>query len=1178
MSNCRLHYSNQVREDIIKHYKVDETSAELVKPNIILLPIGGKGNNQDRLQSIKNTNEWALRIKKEIDKKYNSKLYGSQVRIDNNFNPRGTLVHIEIKSSLIDAFEQRDNPMFQLDTVSKKNTLVSEVNGLLEEYVKQNNIRVDFLDSLRVAGVEPTAVIDLVNNVIRVNTTKSDETTLPEELGHHLVAGLGNDHTLVKRALNLIGRMNYREELGQSYIEMYSNDDMKLKQEYLGKKISEALVGKTPDTVETENEFKLWDTIWKLIEKFVSLFKPNTNIESELNRLSSELANMIKTGAKVGSPTITGQFFQLGKTLDIPKEYKRQYVYYKGQMNKLMRKQESLDKSSQEYRTLGIEIKTIQNAIKLLLEKGNKQEIINLSTDTLNDIEKYINKLAAVKAASNEPNYENMANTLTVLNVFMDWDVTASRARELRKSLSPYIKDFGLSTAKEQIGENVTLDKLEDIEKDMHAVEMNFGTLSDVKNYLAKTIGLLIKAAQAAIEVATKKNYNSINDAVEKLKVYSKSVGIASDKIYDVFIQEYTTFDKHGKEKTTTVMTMPYTSEFYKRLNATFSKGEDGKAERRSFATYNTITKEWTPKDGKYTNPNFTKIQSSPELKEFHEFYKSFVAEKAKALPIRLKEGFIPNIVDRSITDILKSDKTLMAKMKDSVNYILQAEDFDSSDFVFDEELMKDTVPLKYLGSLSPDMKSNDLGQVLLKFANFTEHYEHMSEILPKTKLLQEMIKDNKFIKSTNNNVSISGENSNTNKMVDAFINMQIKGEMKKEELYAPAVDFALKYTSLLRIGLNPFNALTNVLIGNIGNLVEGFGGRFFSMKQLAAATSIFTTQNFKDDSKLNKLVELINPLMELEDYENMRKIAIGSSEYKEKIQSLMYAPQRLGEKQMQTSTMVAIMMHDKITKKDSTTISMWEAFDEEGNWKESEIGYPLDTNMINKLTNKVQRVNQMIHGRYSSKDATVLSQYALFRAAFQFKKWIPAAIEARLGGEREDGRLGVKIRGRYRTYWRGIMNVIAKIQGDIETLEKYKWDETDIYNMRKNALEAILILGTLLMGAGFDDDKLRKDPLYKFTMGQLDRVSGDLLFFYSPAQMTSTASNGVPMLKTLTDVMKVFGNTYMVATGQREPTVKSGRFKGENRITASIVNVTPIIKPIADVYRLNNKDPYRSK
>lgn len=1184
--NCRLKYAHEISEDIQKLAGVGRTSAIALKANQILLPIGGKQG--DKLLTIEETYEWGKELKKQIDEKYQAKSFGSLVHLDTTAN-KGTLMNVVITSKILDAYEAKngDKPMAQLNTVDKKNDLIEKLDTNLLDYAKTNGIKVEFIESLKEEfSNDPIAIYDAITKTIKINKGEARKDTLPEELAHHLTQALGNDHILVNRALNLIGRLDYKNILGQEYVELYNNDSNLLKHEFLGKLIANQLANpKLPIALESENGFKLWDTITRLINSFIALFKPSENIESEMDKIVSELANMISTGVKIDTEASYNPYkmFQTNPKKNISKDYKDQYVYYRHnikELKKINRKLEfEINDTNRDYKLAQIaknneRIVKIDSSLKELLESNNKQLIINLANDTLNDIETYIQHLEIVKKAGNIPNYENIEKTVKTLRILKDLNGVKDRVASLQKDIKPYVKEFVI-----QHVNKFTTNKIEDIdletpEKDIFVGEKGFGTLADVNNYLARTIGFTIKEAQAAIERDNKKSYNELDIQLTALQKYNDAKGISKKDTFKIFIQE---------QGGTTVLTKPYTTEFYNEIKKSYEMEDDkGLAYRKSFGSYNFDTKEWIPTNSKYRNKDYEKIQSIPELKKFYNYFKSTIKDLTQDLPINISENFIPNLVENGLMDILKSDSGLMSKLKEGVMNIMDIYDMedDDSGFIRDEHLNGDVIPLAYVGKISADKKSSDLGTALLKFMYFSNSYKHMNEVLPKTRLLQEIIKEKSFVKNTNTSIGIKGENTNLYQMTEAFINMQVKGEMKNDEKYAPYIDFGLKYTSLLRIGLNPFNALTNVFIGNIGNIVEAIGGRNFTYKEYGTARKLFFEQVFIENSKLNKMIALFNPLMELDDYENLNKVNIGSSEYKDKIKSLMYAPQRVGEKYLQTSTMIASLLHDKVTTKDGKSISKWEAFKEDGTWNEELMGYPFTEDLIFKTTNKVQRINQMIHGRYSQKDAAAFSQNALFRAAFQFKKWIPSAIEMRLGEKRFDERLGHEVEGRYFAYLKGWNLMVAKLKGDIEKIESNKFTETDIYNMRKNVTELTIMLSTILMyislgAAGDDDKKLKKNGLYKFTMSQLDRVSGDLMFWYSPDKLNESAMQVVPLLKTHKDLLKVIYNIpYIFGIENSEYT--KGRKKGENKFISSLIDITPVVKPLIDIKRTFNNEPYQ--
>lgn len=845
----------------------------------------------------------------------------------------------------------------------------------------------------------------------------------------------------------------------------------------------------------------------------------------------------------------------------------------------------------EELNTKASKLIRINSALLEYLETNNKQLLINAANEVLDDIEKDIEYWEEQLNKNNKSiNVDRLEKDIHIIQMFMELTGTRDRAGKLYERMRPkdsksILTKYVLNLVRNATGKDLDESDIDYNSKDIFVGEKNFGTLSDVTNYLGKTVGHEIKEAQNKILESNRESYNELKKHIDILESYNKRNNILSNKAFDIFIQE---------SNVTTILTKEFTTAFYDELRkANKMEREEGLAYKRSIAIFSQDKKVWEPRNrDKYINRNYIKIMSTPELKQFYEFYQKSIKEIFEKLPINRSTNFIPNIAEQTLLDIIKSDRSVQDKFKESIENITGVYDLNKQEdgFVNEENLLSDEIPLKYIGNLGTELKSRNLDKSLLTFMQFANNYTHMSEILPKTRLLQEEIKSRKFLSNTNNDLMIEGKDSNIYKMTKDFIEMQVKGKTKKEEIlgkfdYGKYIDFGLKYTSLLRIGLNPFNAITNIFVGSIGNIIEAVGGRYFTLSEFSKASKIFFSEVGNKDSKVNKLIDLYNPLMELEDYENMQNIQIGSKEYKEKIKSIMYAPQRLGEKMMQTSTMIASMLHDKITTKEGKSISLWEAFDEKGVWNEELMGRPLSKDEIFKSTNKIQRINQMIHGRYSAKDAATLTQYSLFRAAFQFKKWIPAAFESRFQSRRTDDRLGYDIEGRYITLWNlvgkkifsnpfeAIQNLVGPLLSQKKMLEKGNLTELDIYNMRKNMMELTIILASVLMfiGLGPDEDEKKTSGWYKFSMNQLDRISGDLLFFYQPGQLNKGLI-GVPMSKTIADLIKVV-KSVPYAFGIDNSEYQSGPRKGENKFIASGLDILPVIKPITDVVRLHKDD-----
>jgi len=323
---------------------------------------------------------------------------------------------------------------------------------------------------------------------------------------------------------------------------------------------------------------------------------------------------------------------------------------------------------------------------------------------------------------------------------------------------------------------------------------------------------------------------------------------------------------------------------------------------------------------------------------------------------------------------------------------------------------------------------------------------------------------------------------------------------------------------------------------------------------------------------------------MEMDDYENLKKLGVGSKEYREKINGLLYAPTRMGEKQMQTTTMIAILKHKKVDIKDKKgnvtgSISMLDAFDSNGKWDTAKMGYELNEQEINKITNRVHGVNQMIHGRYSAKDAAAMQQYAMYRALMQFKKWIPAAVEQRFMARRYDPLLDEETEGRYWAYAKGLRLMMAKLKNDAKKIEENKFTELDWYNMRRNAMEVLMIglmFGlTTFLKAGDDDDELKRNASYKTYMRLLNSVSGDLMQWYLPGTFLDKAMV-LPVTKTLRSLERTIQYTpYMFGdyTSDASGTYEAGERKDENKFWSNFFNNVPFGSTTADMYRTWFKD-----
>lgn len=834
-------------------------------------------------------------------------------------------------------------------------------------------------------------------------------------------------------------------------------------------------------------------------------------------------------------------------------EFERQYTLLKRKLNRLEKEVSLATPGTSEYDELKAEFNAQKVKLEEAVDKESKEGYVELGNEQLNWVEDVIKNLPLTPTTKI---IQNITDAFEIINAFPTSELSdlGGRSEKLREELFPYIVKHGLEKINEfsKQGEVVTEDDINNDDKDIRWSSKSMGSLSDVNNHIGSTIGILIKNRQNAASSLNHKLEKTVQEKVDKLSAWAKSNNMSLQDAYDLLIQE----NKTG----TLILAQKYHS--------------DGSE-----------------------NKNYEKIMNTPELKEFYDFYQKVIETSEANLPYKVGRGYILN--KKKDNEGLKGTLKNLVPVKSML--------FDS--FVSNQQLIADSVPDMYRQAIPAKEKSRDLGSGLLQFAAYANNHNELSKVLPEVRLLQEMLKYKRtkagnivsktYKKSSNPKESVYAEDSNIFKMVDTVIDMQLKGRMKnntwtpinikkikdgegnvigyKQVHIEDILDKGLRYNSLLRIGFSPITALSNVVFGDISNLIEAVGGRYFNNTELAKATKIFSQQtdyiSNKKESNLYTWINKLNPLQEFGDYDIGENLQAEPKKLtKEKALELMYSLQKKGEFYLQSRTMIAMLIHDGYMNTDGTN---------------TEKGDKMSESELSKFSDKVQRVNQMVHGRYSQREAATLQQQAWYRAAIQFRKWIPAYVESRFGDKKFDRRLMSDVEGRYRTFGNKVFkaesvsdafaNLFLPLLNSKKALERGNMTDVEIYNMRKNLVEMIMLSACTLMIAGLksgsDDDKKKKlkNPFIKAGLTMLNRASGDLAFFYNPQNATKMGKNAIPMMKLLDDVMTV-GMTLPHALYLGDYKIKKGSLKGYNDFWAkNVEKIIPGLAPGGQIQRIAN-------
>lgn len=1119
-------------------------------------------------------------LKEESPKEYiifNKSLY--KLNKEKNFYEKSSSIGNDIQSpyGFSTAKDVINNNNLEIQKQIKSEELVPEsmeiISPILEDLKSRFNLDYEVVNEPNVDWVGQYRNINGINKVV-INSAKVQLDTPFHEFAHPFIRVVRETNKPLWN--NLIVELE-RDEVGKKVLKETIKNYPELS---LVNQKEEAIVTAiglyaTENLIKEKNK-NLIEKLLELFNKIVELISSTINPSElpkmklrELGKLMSSKTKIDITKAKnlIAKNEISNQ--KENNKIDQSSAFLKQQIFFKRRLNRLEKQLKSLNGNTKEYNDILSEIEETSAKLSTITPENEHQVLLELGESTLNKAEDFISELEEGTAIDKAKSLEY---TSDVLETFSDFEELESRTKKLYKRYFKFASNHNLNNINEYYTGDEKLSR-KDIDKqneDISTIRKSVGALSDLSNHIARTIGSIIKSAQNRISTLNKQSSKEIQEKIDGLDKWAKNNGMKLSDVYEMFIQE---------EKGTYVLAKEYTSEFYNDLYKAFSKlkDESTKQEGREWLKNNTIKTEegWKTNLEKYQNKNYKKIQSNPELKEFYNYYQHKIQEASNNLSIKLNKNFIPNIKKDSI--------------KDKIKGLNPFKDIKTGNFVGREEEFADALPLQYNKPMDIKDKSTNLGSSLLQFVMYSNNYAEMTKILPEVRLLQDELAykvhtngdviHRFFTKSSNPNVEIKGEDTNLYKMVEDVINMQIKGKMKKEEgkykvsdLYdengekigekiidvTSVLDNGIKYNSLLRIGFSPITAITNWLFGDISNIIEAVGGQFFGVKDLYNASNIFFKQNFNKDSNLNKLLEKLNPLQELDDYDYVENIKLTGSNKKmslEKLEEYMYYPQKAGEKFLQSRTMLAIMI------KEGLITSKGELTDKYNKLSEKE---------LSQLSDKIQRVNQMIHGRYSQKEAATLQQSVLYRLASQFRKWIPAAIENRIGTKQWDNRLQVVTEGRYRTIGKLILN----LRDTIDRAKSGNLTDLEVYNIKKQLSEIIILTATMLLYAGIkggDDDKKRmKNPFVKLGLTILDRASGDLEYFYNPKSGVEIAKNAVPLAKTAGDILKAIEYLpYALYIGDSQ--YKRGSNKGMNKFYVTISKVTPGIKVINDVRRIVN-------
>ena len=750
--------------------------------------------------------------------------------------------------------------------------------------------------------------------------------------------------------------------------------------------------------------------------------------------------------------------------------------------------------------------------------------------------------------------------------------ILAKPLADMEDIVAEYVVKIGNESLDlEEFGRDINISDLTETNADINKLEYLFEGVGDYARLEGQLIHIRTAAAKQRARTKTIKEGREIEKELIALQQWGKQNKMKLHNVYKLLVETSHT----GKLD----LVKPYTHAYYTELNNQFANLGDVDDQIVSLA------KQWLRNNyysrtqyPAYINPKYTRIQNTPELKRFYEFFQKSVNKGYDRLPDYIHNSNlqkIPSMVsegiykwmsvwsklkDNSMLDTLSSIPSVLKNLLFSPEVKLYDSNGDLHEEPLHKELTKDTINLRYIGEIDPDYKSYDLGDILVKWAQFSHMYEEMDGVLPEIRMIQDIVSTKSYKNSK------TAVNANTYKAIDKYIEAQITGDNSKkwgkigfftedvknetndkigirEYHFSDFVDNLMSYTRLLTLGFNPFSATANVLNGTFNNIIEANGGADFTKAELVSANNTFRKEIWDKNSKFNLLLQYFDPLQDLSEVSTIEAVAKSKS-IKAKFIEAAYFMQTKGELVMQSILMKAVLDHKKVVCTDGETRSLYDLFYVDNGkikFDKSLAGFDFDANKLGLWTNKIKKIASNIHGNYSKDNASVFNQHQWFQAAMMFKKWMPKAISERFKGKRYDFILGREVEGRIRTSAKiaaeaffanpvkaktygvigDILHQVITAKQDLQSNRPLS--QMEISNLRKSSMEMSIMLllalaRNVLLPPPDDEDKLMPDwwynmsywdskadfkrnvnPVLKFVLDQANRTYGELQQFYIP-------------------------------------------------------------------------------
>jgi len=1125
------------------------------------------------------------------------KLYNADI---NGFIPKNVIVEklrIDAKKLGLEVREA-SNGKYYLTKEGKKINFYSlsgegdrnsELENKLKGILSNIGIKVESYSSLvNKLGVDASGAADILNKIIYISEDKAKLDTLPEEVAHFFIAGLGTDNPLVSRLMNSIKDHPIYKEVEKEYSSLNLSEDI-LKEEAVGKLLGKYIVQEfnNSEGVTIWNKFK--GTLDLIIDKVLKLFKKITNkdLYSQVEEIYGDFAKDILKG-NINPSKEDKVFYQLSKEL---KEYSKivedklkaiksrviKYSVYQNEYKSSEKIQEYLDTTIQR-------AKEIEELNKLNHEEAYSKLLL-LVNDGLKDIKERISSAPLSQMG--------LSRSIEFVTSYKDINLVESDSEVIKKIAGSIegervrIEAELLKLSQESLSEIVQEESLSDKEdlitpiKDLSFDQRWLGAMANADDTLLAVVDKLYK-----------------REVVDKTSDIIRTFKYNHDKLYEKVNKEDLSllFEKVDSRPNFYMLqtndpirfTSKYKYEYYLLMDKAkmeadaYPKGSEGRKDvwKKFFSEnhtrgYRDEYGNWINGEplAKFENEDYKKIQSNKDLKEYYDFIMRWKENSDNLMGLSsypLRKSSIPYFFSDLSEKIAKNK--LWNSLKGLGKEISSSIEYTKGDRALVDESDKEVKVIRKQGVARIDESQRtynipDIISAYVYSANLYRAKREVQGIIELAKTYAEARKipktnwRGKVLDQNGDLVNIEGASSASYQRFKDWYNMIYIGDTDKEkgfkifgkEVSDKKIAKAFgKYSSITALGLNLFSAVSNIVYGGSMQVIEAMGGEFYSAKDYLWATKKYGESALSDKMKL------------MLDYYRVLQDTSYFGDKKSMISKILFGANSAGEHMMQSRIFLAMSHNYKVKDAKGVEYNLWDAYEVvEGRLKLKE-GIELSQREISDFRRKVEGVNQRLHGRYTDLDNAALSQTALGYLALQYRKWIHPGYEARFRNQYFDERLGQYIKGRYLSYLDFFKSIkeLKSIAAGWNNLSDH-----DKANMKRNIAELVYLTGTILLlsvlrSLSEDDDELDDSKAFNFFMYQVDRFNSELKFYnigIVTGDLTKLIRTPAASISVIENVGRLLNDTLQYPFRDEEENIVKG--EEYTKIQRDFERLIPLIK-----------------